>query len=509
VRVARRALLSVTDKTGLVEFAAGLRELGWELVSTGGTARALQEAGLAVVPVEEVTGFPELLAGRVKTLHPAVHAAVLARPKPEDLDELARFGIHPVDLVACNLYRFEEAAASGLGWEELVEHVDVGGVTLIRAAAKNSARVAVLTDPGQYPEALRWLRERGEIPPEVRRRWAAQAFLHTAYYDAVIARVLGELAGLEPLGDRLVRAWRKVRDLRYGENPHQRAAVYREPLAGRDTLAACEPLGGKELSYNNLLDAHAAWALACEFQQPAAVVVKHTNPCGCAVADTLPEAVEGALRGDPTSAFGGIVACNRAVDRDSAAALQEVFLEVVVAPGFDPDALELLRRRRNLRLLSPSADWGELELRTLPGGVLVQEPDRLGWDPTGLRVVTTRQPTEAEWRSLQFAWTVCKHTKSNAIVLARGTEVVGVGAGQMSRVDSVRVAVQKAGQRARGAVLASDAFFPFPDGVEEAARAGVVAFVQPGGSVRDVEVVAAAEAAGCAMMFTGVRHFRH
>jgi len=507
--VARRALLSVTDKTGLVEFAAGLRELGWELVSTGGTARALQEAGLAVVPVEEVTGFPELLAGRVKTLHPAVHAAVLARPKPEDLDELARFGIHPVDLVACNLYRFEEAAASGLGWEELVEHVDVGGVTLIRAAAKNSARVAVLTDPGQYPEALRWLRERGEIPPEVRRRWAAQAFLHTAYYDAVIARVLGELAGLEPLGDRLVRAWRKVRDLRYGENPHQRAAVYREPLAGRDTLAACEPLGGKELSYNNLLDAHAAWALACEFQQPAAVVVKHTNPCGCAVADTLPEAVAGALRGDPTSAFGGIVACNRAVDRDSAAALQEVFLEVVVAPGFDPDALELLRRRRNLRLLSPSADWGELELRTLPGGVLVQEPDRLGWDPAGLRVVTTRQPTEAEWRSLQFAWTVCKHTKSNAIVLARGTEVVGVGAGQMSRVDSVRVAVQKAGQRARGAVLASDAFFPFPDGVEEAARAGVVAFVQPGGSVRDAEVVAAAEAAGCAMVFTGVRHFRH
>jgi phosphoribosylaminoimidazolecarboxamide formyltransferase/IMP cyclohydrolase len=509
VRVARRALLSVTDKTGLVEFAAGLRELGWELVSTGGTARALQEAGLAVVPVEEVTGFPELLAGRVKTLHPAVHAAVLARPKPEDLDELARFGIHPVDLVACNLYRFEEAAASGLGWEELVEHVDVGGVTLIRAAAKNSARVAVLTDPGQYPEALRWLRERGEIPPEVRRRWAAQAFLHTAYYDAVIARVLGELAGLEPLGDRLVRAWRKVRDLRYGENPHQRAAVYREPLAGRDTLAACEPLGGKELSYNNLLDAHAAWALACEFQQPAAVVVKHTNPCGCAVADTLPEAVAGALRGDPTSAFGGIVACNRAVDRDSAAALQEVFLEVVVAPGFDPDALDLLRRRRNLRLLSPSADWGELELRTLPGGVLVQEPDRLGWDPAGLRVVTTRQPTEAEWRSLQFAWTVCKHTKSNAIVLARGTEVVGVGAGQMSRVDSVRVAVQKAGQRARGAVLASDAFFPFPDGVEEAARAGVVAFVQPGGSVRDAEVVAAAEAAGCAMVFTGVRHFRH
>lgn len=507
--MARRAVLSVTDKTGIVEFAAGLRELGWELVSTGGTARALQEAGLPVVPVEEVTGFPELLGGRVKTLHPAVHAAVLARPQAEDMEELARRGLVPVDLVACNLYRFEEAARQGLGWEELAEHVDVGGVALIRAAAKNSARVAVLTDPAQYPEALALLREHGEIPLEVRRRWAAQAFLHTAYYDAVIARVLAQRVGLDPCGDRLVRAWRKVRDLRYGENPHQQAAVYRDPLAPQDSLASCEPLGGKELSYNNLLDAHAAWGLVQEFQKPAAVVVKHTNPCGCAVASTLREAVEGALRGDPVSAFGGIVACNRPLDVQSALCLQEVFLEVVVAPGFHPEALEVLRRKRNLRLLAPAADGVELELRTLPGGVLVQQPDRLGWDPQKLRVVTTRHPTEEEWRSLEFAWLVCKHTKSNAIVLARGTEVVGVGAGQMSRVDSVRVAVHKAGERARGAVLASDAFFPFPDGVEEAARAGVVAFVQPGGSVRDPEVVAAAERLGCAMVLTGVRHFRH
>ena len=507
--MAPRALLSVTDKTGIVEFARGLRELGWELVSTGGTARALQEAGLPVIPVHELTGFPELLDGRVKTLHPAVHAALLARPRAEDLEELARFGIEPIDLVACNLYRFEEAAQADLSWEELAEHVDVGGVTLLRAAAKNASRVAVLTDPAQYPEALTALREKGEIPLETRRRWAAVAFQHTAYYDAVIAQVLGSRAGVEPFGDRMVRAWRKVRELRYGENPHQRAAVYRDPLGPPRSLAAAEPLGGKELSYNNLLDAQAAWALACEFSRPAAVVVKHTNPCGCATAPSLQEAVEGALRGDPVSAFGGIVACNRPVDGASAARLQEIFLEVVVAPGFEPEALEVLRRKRNLRLLCPAPDTQGVELRTMAGGLLVQEVDRIGWDTQALRVVTSRQPTEEEWRSLEFAWTVCKHTKSNAIVLARGTEVVGVGAGQMSRVDSVRMAVWKAGERARGAVLASDAFFPFPDGVEEAARAGVVALVQPGGSVRDAEVVAAAERAGCAMVFTGVRHFRH
>jgi len=507
--VVPRALLSVTDKTGIMEFARGLRELGWELVSTGGTARALQEAGLPVIPVHELTGFPELVDGRVKTLHPAVHAALLARARAEDLEELERFGIQPIDLVACNLYRFEEAAQAALSWEELAEHVDVGGVTLLRAAAKNASRVAVLTDPAQYPEALAALRERGEIPLETRRRWAVLAFQHTAYYDTVIAQVLGSRVGVEPFGDRMVRAWRKVRDLRYGENPHQRAAVYRDPLGPPRSLAAAELLGGKELSYNNLLDAQAAWALACEFSRPAAVVVKHTNPCGCATAPSLQEAVEGALRGDPVSAFGGIVACNRPVDGASAARLQEIFLEVVVAPGFESDALELLRRKRNLRLLSLAPDAQEVELRTVAGGLLVQEADRVGWDTQGLRVVTSRQPTEEEWRSLEFAWIVCKHTKSNAIVLARGTEVVGVGAGQMSRVDSVRVAVWKAGERARGAVLASDAFFPFPDGVEEAARAGVVALVQPGGSVRDAEVVAAAERAGCAMVFTGIRHFRH
>ncbi len=505
----RRALLSVTDKTGIVEFAQGLRDLGWELIATGGTAAALRAAGLAVIPVEELTGFPELLRGRVKTLHPAVHAAVLARAEAQDLEELGRRGIEPVDLVAVNLYRFEEAAVQGAGWEELVEQVDVGGVALLRAAAKNADRVTVLTDPAQYPQALRALREQGEVPREVRRRWAAQAFLHTAYYDAVIAQVLAARVGLDPLGDRFVRAWRKVQDLRYGENPHQRAAVYRDPLAHPGSLAAAPLLGGKPLSYNNLLDAQAAWGLVQEFGEPAAAVIKHTNPCGCAVAPTVREAVEGALRGDPTSAFGGIVACNRPVDVESARALEGMFLEVVVAPGFVPEALERLRAKRNLRLLALHPATSELELRTVEGGILVQEPDRAGWEGGNVRVVTAREPTEEEWQALRFAWTVCKHTKSNAIVLARGTEVVGVGAGQMSRVDSVRMAVWKAGERARGAVLASDAFFPFPDGVEEAARAGVVAFAQPGGSVRDPEVVAAAERAGCAMVFVGLRHFRH
>jgi phosphoribosylaminoimidazolecarboxamide formyltransferase/IMP cyclohydrolase len=507
--VARRALLSVTDKTGVVEFARGLRELGWELVSTGGTAAALREGGLPVVPVEELTGFPELLRGRVKTLHPAIHAAVLARADPEDLEELARLRVQPVDLVAVNLYRFEEAAARGAAWEDLVEQVDVGGVALLRAAAKNADRVTVLTDPAQYPQALAALREHGEVPLGVRRRWAAQAFLHTAYYDAVIAQVLGARAGLDALGDRYVRAWRKVQDLRYGENPHQRAAAYRDPLADPASLVAAPLLGGKPLSYNNLLDAQAAWSLVQEFAEPAAVVVKHTNPCGCATAATLREAVEGALRGDPTSAFGGIVACNRPLDDEAARALEGLFFEVVVAPGFEPDALERLRARRNLRLLALRPAEPELELRTVEGGILVQEPDRAAWPEGSVRVVTSRKPTEEEWLGLRFAWTVCKHTKSNAIVLARGTEVVGVGAGQMSRVDSVRMAVWKAGSRARGAVAASDAFFPFPDGVEEAARAGVAAFVQPGGSVRDTEVVAAAERAGCSMVLVGVRHFRH
>jgi len=505
--MARRAILSVTDKTGICEFAQTLVQLGFELVSTAGTAKVLQEAGIPARTVEEVTGFPEILDGRVKTLHPAVHAALLARET--DLPELERLGIHPIELVAVTLYPFEEAAVRGAQWEELVERIDVGGVAMIRAAAKNWQRCAVLTSPDQYGRVLEELQTFGAVRPETRRALASAAFWLTAYYDALIARVLSARAGLDPFCEHLVRGWRKVGVLRYGENPHQAGALYRDPLGPSGTLASAQLLGGKPLSYTNLLDADAALRLVYEFSEPAVAVVKHTNPCGCALGATVVEALEGALRGDPTSAFGGVVASNRTVDAKTAVRLREVFLEVVCAPAFDPEALELLRRKRNLRLLVAQAGEVDLEVRTVAGGVLVQEPDRMGWRPEALRVVTSRAPTPEEWEALRFAWTVCKHTKSNAIVLARGFEVVGVGAGQMSRVDSVRVAVRKAGERARGAVLASDAFFPFPDGVEEAVRAGVVAIVQPGGSVRDEAVIEVAERAGCAMVLTGVRPFRH
>ncbi len=505
----RRALLSVTDKTGIVEFARELCSLGFTLIGTGGTARVLEEAGIPVLPVSQLTGFPEVLGGRVKTLHPAVHAAVLARSS--DQEELARLGIEPIDLVAVNLYRFEEAAASGRPWEELVEEIDVGGVALIRAAAKNCDRVAVLTDPRQYGPVLEELRRHGEVLPQTRRHLAVAAFQYVASYDALIARVLAERLKLREFPERLVGAWRKAQEVRYGENPHQAAAFYRDPFAPPGSLARAEQLSGKPLSYNNLLDADAAWRLVWEFLEPAAAVIKHTNPCGCGVGRTPEEAVRKALRGDPTSRFGGIVALNRPVDAAAAQQLREVFLEVVVAPEFDPEALEVLRAKRNLRLvrLGRPQDGEAWEVRSVLGGLLVQQPDRVVWQEETLRVVTSRSPTPEEWEDLWFAWVVCKHTKSNAIVLARDREVVGVGAGQMSRVDSVRVALMKAGERARGAVLASDAFFPFPDGVEEAARAGVVAIVQPGGSVRDEEVIAAAEQAGLSMVLTGVRHFRH
>jgi phosphoribosylaminoimidazolecarboxamide formyltransferase/IMP cyclohydrolase len=506
----RRALISVTDKTGLVEFARDLVELGFEVVSTGGTAGVLRQAGLPVTAVSDVTGFPEILEGRVKTLHPAIHAAILARATHSHLEQLAGCGIDTIDLVVVNLYDFE-GAASGASWEELIEQVDVGGPAMIRAAAKNCERVTVVTDPSQYETVLAEIRAHGEVSQQTRHRLAVEAFRRAAHYDATIARTLADRLGLEHLSSILVGSWMKVTDLRYGENPHQAAAFYRDPLAVWGALATAEHLSGKALSYNNILDADAALGLVRELTEPAAVIVKHTNPCGCAVARSLSEALGGALRGDPVSAFGGVVACNRPVDVATADAMQDVFLEVIVAPAFDPDALDKLRARRNLRLLAvgPLHPPRGAEIRSVVGGIIVQEPDSQLLDETALRVVTSREPTPEEWNDLRFAWTVCKHTKSNAIVLARGREVVGVGAGQMSRVDSVRLAVTKAGERAHGAVLASDAFFPFPDGVEEAARAGVVAIIQPGGSVRDDEVVAAAERAGCAMVLTGVRHFRH
>ncbi len=514
VQPVRRALLSVSDKRGLVAFARRLVELGVELVATGGTARTLAQAGLAVREVGELTGVPELLEGRVKSLHPAVHAALLARrDRPEQLAELASRGIAPIDLLVVQLYPFEQAAGAGAGWDACIEQIDVGGPAMIRAAAKNHAFVAVVVDPDDYDRVLQAIAAKGGTDLALRRSLAAKAFARTARYDAAIARWMEAESG-EPWPDWLVVAAPRISSLRYGENPHQRAALYRLPEQ-EGGVANARQLQGRELSYNNLLDADSALRLVWEFDRPAAVILKHHNPCGAAERDEPVDAWRAALACDPVSAYGGIAAFNRPVDAALAEALAERFLEVVVAPDFSAEARSRLAERSALRLLAaePPA-WDRLaapELRSVTGGLLVQDPDRARLDPERLRPVTRRRPDAEEMRDLLFAWTVCKHVRSNAIVLAREGQTVGIGAGQMSRVDAVRLAIDKArrGLGARASVLASDAFFPFADGIEEAARAGVRAVIQPGGSRRDPEVIRAAEEAGIAMLFTGVRHFRH
>jgi phosphoribosylaminoimidazolecarboxamide formyltransferase/IMP cyclohydrolase len=510
----RRALLSVWDKESLVEFARGLVDLGWELVGSGGTARALRDAGLPVTDVAQVTGFPEMLGGRVKTLHPAIHAGLLARPDPADLAELAAHGLAPVDLVAVNLYPFEATVARpGVSLDEAVEQIDIGGVALLRAAAKNWARVTVVSAPGQYAEVLAELRAHGQATEATRRRLALEAFRLTAAYDAAIAAYLADrgFGGEEKFPVRLTLAGHLAQVLRYGENPHQAAAYYTYrpgagPLGGK-------VLGGKALSYNNLLDLDAAWRTATSLAEPAVAIIKHTNPCGLARADTLLEAYRRALEGDPVSAFGSVVAANRPVDPETAAAMLDLFIEVLAAPAFAPEAAALFQERRpNTRLVAmgdaeaPLVPW---EVRSVRGGLLLQEPDPCEDDPATWRVVTERAPSPQEWRALEFGWRAVAHVKSNAIVLCQADALVGVGAGQMSRVDAVRVALMKAGPRAGGAVLASDAFFPFPDGVAVAGEAGVTAVVQPGGAQRDEEVIAEANRWGMAMVFTGRRHFRH
>ncbi len=509
-----RAILSVYDKTGLAQFARGLAELGFELVASGGTARELAAAGLTITPVEDVTGFPELLGGRVKTLHPAVHAGILARRTPEHLGELAAHGIAAVDLVVCNLYPFTKTVAQpGVTDAAAVEEIDIGGVTLIRAAAKNFESVLVVCDPADYEPALAQLAGVG-IDATERRRLALKAFTHTATYDAAIA---GWLAGKATLPQTLVVAAERVQILRYGENPHQQAALYRWVGASTSLTEppAFEQLQGKELSYNNIVDLEAAWAMPQEFSEPAVAIIKHTNPSGLAVAETTMDAYRLAFECDPVSAFGGIIACNQPVDLAFVEAVGGLFVEVLVAPGYTDEALEWLAgHKKNCRVMraaptrTPDAP-SELVLRSVASGLLVQTPDDRAVDETTWQVVTKRAPTEAERRALAFAFIAAKHTKSNAVVLAQGTATVGVGAGQMNRVDSVYLAVRRAGERARGAVLGSDAFFPFPDGVEAAAEAGVTALIQPGGSVRDEAVIAAADGWGLAMVFTGERHFRH
>ncbi len=504
----RRALISCFDKTGVAELAAALAAADVQILSTGSTAGVIRDAGVEVTEVADVTGFPECLDGRVKTLHPRIHAGILAdRHVEQHLAQLEELEVGPIDLVVVNLYPFQDTVAAGAAQADVVEMIDIGGPTMVRAAAKNHGSVGILVDPADYDEALTQITEAGGLTDDLRRRLASTAFQHTAAYDAAVAAWFQRD---ETLPEQLSIALPRTAVLRYGENPHQAAALYTDGTGGG--LATAEQLGGKELSYNNLLDTDAAWGMAIDLDEPCVAIIKHTNPAGMAIAADLPTAYDRALEGDPVSAFGGIVASNRPIDAQTARRIVEVFTEVVIAPGFDDEALEVLRTKANLRILSmPSAlrPEGAWQVRSVTGGLLVQDAD-VGDEPWDeWRVVTSTQPDEATLADLRFAWTVCKHTKSNAIVLARDQQVVGVGAGQMSRVDSVRLAVERSGERHVGSVLASDAFFPFRDGPDAAAAAGVTAIVQPGGSVRDEEVVAAADEHGIAMVFTGRRHFRH
>ena len=508
----RRAILSVAEKAGLLPFAQVLSGLGVQLVSTGSTAALLSEAGVPVVAVSDVTGFPEMLDGRVKTLHPAIHGGILAdRRKPEHAEQLAAQGILPIDLVVVSLYPFRETVRAGGGFDEVIEQIDIGGPTLVRAAAKNFESVGVVVSTRRYEEVVAEIRRSGGLSRETRLALAREAFAEIAAYDQAISEWFGAGANadVEALPEVLTLSLSKVADLRYGENPHQRAALYRRDLAA-GLVSGARVLQGKEMSFNNWLDAESAWTLAADLTGPAVVIVKHHNPCGAAEAASLIDAYRAALASDPTSAFGGVVGFSEVLDADTARAVAEIFTEVVVAPGYTSEALEVLAAKSNLRLVEAAPPSGrDLEVRPVAGGALVQDPDALGEDPATFKVVTAREPTEAEWADLLFAWKVCARVTSNAIVLASGRATVGVGAGQMSRVDSVDIASRKAGERSRGSALASDAFFPFRDGLDLAGEAGVTAVIQPGGSVRDDEVVAAAEEHGMTMVFTGHRHFRH
>jgi phosphoribosylaminoimidazolecarboxamide formyltransferase/IMP cyclohydrolase len=512
-----RALISVYDKTGLTELAQGLHAAGVEIVSTGSTAARIADAGVPVMKVERLTGFPECLDGRVKTLHPKVHAGLLAdRTKPDHVQQLDDLDVQPFDLLVSNLYPFAETVASGASAGECVEQIDIGGPAMIRAAAKNHASVAVVVDPGSYDAVLAVVRQ-GGFTLDQRRRLAARAFAHTAAYDVAVAswfaNVLApdEVAAAARWADFLGATWDRAAVLRYGENPHQRAALYTDGSGGG--LAAAEQLHGKEMSYNNYVDADAARRAAYDFAEPCVAIIKHANPCGIAVAGDIAAAHRKAHACDPVSAFGGVIATNRPVSVAMAEQLADIFTEVVVAPDFADEALAILTRKKNIRLLRcPSGPRGAAEFRRIDGGLLVQTADRVdapGDDPAAWQLRAGPAADEAMSRDLAFAWRACRAVKSNAILLARDQATVGVGMGQVNRVDAARLAVSRAGDRATGAVAASDAFFPFPDGLEVLAEAGVRAVVEPGGSVRDDEVVAAAEKAGVTLYFTGVRHFFH
>lgn len=505
-----RALLSLTDKTGAVDFARALSALGVELISTGGTANLLRQAGLTVQDVSEVTGFPEMLDGRVKTIHPRIAAGVLAmRSNAGHRQALSEHSIPTIDMVVVNLYAFEKAAANpDAPLHELIENIDIGGPTMIRAAAKNYQDVAVVVNPADYPALLAELQSNnGSLSETTHWDLAKKAFALTAAYDAAITQRLAQIPPTDALPERLVVNAPLKLSLRYGENPHQRAALY---ASGESGIANAVQLQGKDLSYNNLIDLDAAWQLISEFDAPASAIIKHTNPCGCATAATLAESYRKAFAADPISAFGGILAFNREVDAETAAEVVKTFIEAVAAPGYTAQARSLLAAKRNLRLLSvaPGGLLGSV-VRSISGGYLVQDADQTPPGPDTSKVVTARQPSPEEWAALQFAWRIVKHVKSNAIVYARQGQLIAAGAGQMSRVDSVKFGASKAILPLEGCVVASDAFFPFPDGLEAAFANGARAFIQPGGSVKDPEVIEAADRLGAAMVFTGLRHFRH
>ena len=509
----KRAIISVSNKKGIVTFAKQLAELGVEIISTGGTKRVLAEHGIPVTSISDVTNFPEILDGRVKTLHPNIHGGLLAvRDDETHKQQLQEHGITPIDFVVVNLYPFQETIAKpSVTLMEAIEQIDIGGPTMLRAAAKNHAYVTAVVDPVDYDVVIEQLKQYGEVLFETRRALAAKVFRHTAAYDAMIAQYLTNVIG-ETYPETMTMTFVKKQSLRYGENPHQTAAFYEKPFSSSFSIAAAKQLHGKELSYNNINDANAALQIVAEFTEPAAVAVKHMNPCGVGVGETIAEAFQKAYEADPTSIFGGIVALNREVDEQTAAKLNDIFLEIVIAPSFTEQALAMLTKKKNIRLLTvdfQAERKREPFIVSVRGGLLVQDEDIYTIDDANIQVVTERQPTEEEWANLTFAWRVVKHVKSNAIVLAKDGMTIGVGAGQMNRVGAAKIAIEQAGEKANGAVLASDAFFPMSDTVEVAAQAGVTAIIQPGGSIRDEDSIQKANEYGMAMVFTGVRHFKH
>jgi len=516
VRRIERALISVYDKTGIVEFARVLSDLQVEIVSTGGTSRLLSANGIKVREVSELTGFPEILDGRVKTLNPNIAAGLLAvRENSEHMKQITEHRLPLIDLVCVNLYSFAETIRKpDVQLSEAIENIDIGGPSMIRAAAKNFQDVAIITSPDDYVTVANALKQgNGILGTETLFDLAQKAFLRTARYDSQIAQYLSNIGRGADFPPNIFMDFEKVMDLRYGENPHQRASFYRSGGQAPFGLAAAQQLQGKELSYNNIVDLEAAWSLVQEFDTPACCIIKHTNPCGTAIGDSLCEAYLKAYQADTASAFGSIIALNRGVDVEAATELAKLFVEAIIAPGYQPEALAVLTGKKSLRLMQMSpaarpADWSQFEIRRISGGMLLQDGDNVLFGPES-RIVTKRKPTETEHRDLHFAWRVVKHVKSNAIVLAKDGRTVGIGAGQMSRVDSVKLSIQKAHPTANGTVLASDAFFPFRDSINEAARAGITAAIEPGGSVRDAEVIEAADEHGISIIFTGLRHFKH